>query len=112
MKLSARSIQILAVATPLFIVGSMAAASATAVAGTTAVLPWETALGTLSQSLSGNTAKIICTIAVFIAGVALIFGEDLGAFAKRLLMIVIATAFIIGAASFVGVFGQAAGAVL
>jgi type IV secretory pathway VirB2 component (pilin) len=72
--------------------------------GNGVVLPWETYLSTLANALTGNTAKIICIIAIFVAGVALIFGEDLGHFAKRLLMIVIASAFLIGAGGFIGTF--------
>ena len=78
--------------------GPAHAAGAGAGAGT--ALPWDNALEVLAGALTGNTAKWICAIAIFIAGVALIFGEDLGQFAKRLLMIVIAAAFLVGAGSF------------
>ncbi|HTJ27570.1 MAG TPA: TrbC/VirB2 family protein [Candidatus Limnocylindria bacterium] len=73
-------------------------------------LPWDTTLTSLQNALTGNTAKVICVIAIFIAGIALVFGEDLGHFAKRLLMIVIAAAFLLGGASFIGVFTPAGGA--
>ena len=100
---SARSLA-LALA-PAIVVFAATAASATTTAnvggGATTALPWDTTLSTLAAALTGNTAKIIAIIAIFIAGVALIFGEDLGQFAKRLLMIVIACAFLIGAGSFV-----------
>lgn len=66
-----------------------------------AALPWETPLANLAGALTGNTAKFISIIAIFVAGVALIFGEDLGQFARRILMIVIAIAFLLGAASFI-----------
>jgi type IV secretion system protein VirB2 len=64
-------------------------------------LPWEGPLQALATGLTGTTAKVISIIAIFIAGVALIMGEDLGQFARRLLMIVIAVAFLVGAASFI-----------
>lgn len=80
-----------------------------ALAGGTA-LPWDTQLTTLQGALTGNTAKVICIIAIFVAGLALVFGEDLGAFAKRLLMIVIAAAFLFGGASFVTTFAFNGGA--
>jgi type IV secretion system protein VirB2 len=91
---------------PVFLIVAATAASATTTStipgGAGAdVLPWEGALGGLASALTGNTAKVISIIAIFVAGVALIFGEDLGHFAKRLLMIVIAVAFLIGASSFV-----------
>ena len=93
---------------PVLIVTAMSAASAVTTSnggftngGQSEALPWDGALGMLASTLTGNTAKVISIIAIFVAGVALIFGEDLGHFAKRLLMIVIAVAFLIGAGSFV-----------
>jgi type IV secretory pathway VirB2 component (pilin) len=60
----------------------------------------------LINILTGAPAKAISIIAIVVAGVALVFGEDLGAFAKRLLMVVIAVAMIVGAGSIVStVFG-------
>ncbi|MBV8643194.1 MAG: TrbC/VirB2 family protein [Candidatus Eremiobacteraeota bacterium] len=64
-------------------------------------LPWETPLQNISDALTGPTAKYISIIAIFVAGIALIFGEDLGQFARRVLMIVIAIAFLLGASSFI-----------
>jgi type IV secretion system protein TrbC len=87
----------------------LSAAPLPALAGGTA-LPWDTQLTTLQGALTGNTAKVICIIAIFVAGLALVFGEDLGAFAKRLLMIVIAAAFLFGGASFISTFAFNGGA--
>jgi type IV secretory pathway VirB2 component (pilin) len=53
---------------------------------------------------------VISIIAIFVAGIALIFGEDLGAFARRLLMVVIAAALIIAAGKFFTYFATAFGA--
>ena len=96
---------------PTLVLVAMTAASATTVVtapggagGAAAALPWESVLANLANALTGNTAKVICIIAIFVAGVALIFGEDLGHFARRLLMITIAAAFLIGAGSFVSTF--------
>ncbi len=97
---------------PTLVLVAMTAASATTVVtapggaggATAGVLPWEGVLANLANALTGNTAKVICIIAIFVAGVALIFGEDLGHFARRLLMITIAAAFLIGAGSFVSTF--------
>ncbi len=76
-------------------------------------LPWDGTLQALAGVLSGNVAKYISVIAIFVAGLALIFGEELGQFARRMLMIVIAIAFLVGAGSFATAFiGQASGAVL
>jgi len=65
-------------------------------------LPWEGPLSNLATELTGPTAGTIAIIAIFVAGLALVFGEDLGKFARTLLMIVIAVAFLVGAAKFVG----------
>ncbi|MBD5657551.1 MAG: TrbC/VirB2 family protein [Candidatus Eremiobacteraeota bacterium] len=96
---------------PTLVLVAMTAPSATTVitapggaGGTASALPWEGVLANLANALTGNTAKVICIIAIFVAGVALIFGEDLGHFARRLLMITIAAAFLIGAGSFVSTF--------
>jgi type IV secretory pathway VirB2 component (pilin) len=93
----------------VFMTMSMARATSTqdatgAGAVSTTALPWEGALASLANGLTGNTAKIIAIIAIFVAGVALIFGEDLGLFARRLLMIVIAIGFLVGAGAFIAPF--------
>jgi type IV secretion system protein VirB2 len=107
-KFSQKTLRVTSVAAPVFVVVAASAAMATVTAapggGGAAVLPWEGILSTLANALTGTTAKIICIIAIFVAGIALIFGEDLGQFAKRLLMIVIASAFLVGAGSFVANF--------
>jgi type IV secretory pathway VirB2 component (pilin) len=109
MILNSRTARIVSAAVPLLVFAAVAAASATTTnqigtGNNTEVLPWEGVLSSLAGALTGVTAKIICVIAIFVAGVALIFGEDMGHFAKRLLMIVIAAAFLIGAGSFVNTF--------
>jgi type IV secretion system protein VirB2 len=80
--------------------------------GSTGTLPWDGPLEALAGFLTGNVAKYISIIAIFVAGLALIFGEELGQFARRMLMIVIAIAFLVGAGSFASTFiGSASGAV-
>jgi type IV secretion system protein VirB2 len=66
-------------------------------------LPWEGPLGGLVTMLTGPTARYISIIAIFVAGLGLIFGEDMGGFARKMLMIVIAAAFLIFASSFINV---------
>jgi type IV secretion system protein VirB2 len=76
-------------------------------------LPWDNTLGALTGFLTGSVAKYISIVAIFVAGLALVFGEDLGQFARRMLMIVIAIAFLVGASSFASTFvTDASGAVL
>ena len=103
-KLNGRTLALATALAPAIVVIGMNAAFAGAANGSTSTLPWEGALSSLAGALTGSTAKFICIIAIFIAGVALIFGEDLGQFAKRLLMVVIAAAFLVGAGSFVANF--------
>ena len=103
-KPNGRNLAIAAAMAPAIMLLAVDSAFAGGTNGTSSTLPWESALQNLSGALTGTTAKIICVIAIFIAGVALIFGEDLGQFAKRLLMIVIAAAFLVGAGSFVANF--------
>jgi type IV secretion system protein VirB2 len=79
----------------------------------TSSLPWDNTLGALTGFLTGSVAKYISIVAIFVAGLALVFGEDLGQFARRMLMIVIAIAFLVGASSFASTFvNDASGAVL
>lgn len=84
-------------------------ATDSALAGGGAALPWEGPISTLAASLSGPTATTIAVIAIFVAGTALIFGEDLGKFARTLLMIVIAAGFLIGAAKIIPALGLGGG---
>lgn len=102
---------------PLVVAALYLASTATALAsnggGQAGTLPWDNTLGALTGILSGSIAKYISIVAIFVAGLALIFGEDLGAFAKRLLMIVIAIAFLVGASSIATSFvGSASGALV
>ena len=62
-------------------------------------MPWDTALTGLTDMLQGPLVKYVSLIAIFIGGTALIFGEDLGAFSKRLLTILVAASALIGAGS-------------
>ena len=77
-------------------------------------LPWEGPLNNLLDVISGPTAKAISIIAIVIAGAALVFGEDLGQFTRRLLLIVLAVALILGAGQLIlGLnYGPAAGALI
>jgi type IV secretory pathway VirB2 component (pilin) len=73
------------------------------------VSQFDTPMQNLQAFLTGTPTKIISIIAIVVAGIALIFGEDLGVFAKRLLMVVIATAMIAGSASIAGNLFQGSG---
>ncbi|NQY74375.1 MAG: TrbC/VirB2 family protein, partial [Candidatus Margulisbacteria bacterium] len=58
-------------------------------ASRTTGLPWESGLVTLQQSLTGPVAMAISVIAIVVAGATLIFGGEIGEFARRMIMIVL-----------------------
>jgi type IV secretion system protein VirB2 len=64
-------------------------------------LPWEAPICKVVQSLTGPVAFGISLVAIFAAGAALVFGEELSGFARRILSIIIAVAFLIGGSALV-----------
>lgn len=56
---------------------------------TTTGLPWEGPLQTLQASLTGPVAMVIAVLAMAVAGVALVFGGEMGDFVRRILMVVL-----------------------
>ncbi len=89
------------------IMGAVVALSslpAMAATGGTA-LPWEGPLQTLQRSLSGPVATSIALIAFFAAGAALVFGEDMGQFARKAILAVIVVAFMMMANSVLTALG-------
>jgi type IV secretion system protein VirB2 len=81
-------------------------------AGSAESLPWEGPLEKLSNSLTGPVAQAVCLIAIVICGLTLIFGGEMGEFAKRTIYIVIVVAFILGASGFIRSMFVSTGAVL
>lgn len=73
-------------ACPLFLMGSLI--SALPSPSPTGLSPAQ--ITALSAELTGPEADLVACIAVKVAGLALIFGDDIGKFARTLLMIVIA----------------------
>ena len=72
-------------------------------------LPWENPLRTLQLSLTGPVGLAISLMSITIAGAALVFGGELSEFSRRLIMLVLVIALILGAsgvlASLFGVTG-------
>ena len=68
-------------------------------------LPWDTAITTLQGDLTGPVATGISVIAFLAAGAALVFGEELGGIAKKLMYVVLGVAFIVMGNSFLSVLG-------
>lgn len=80
-------------------------ASHAALASTTGGLPWDTAITTLQDDLTGPVATAISVIAFLAAGGALVFGEELGGIAKKGLYVVLGVAFIVLGNKFLSVLG-------
>lgn len=77
----------------------LVAAPAFAGTGGTA-LPWETPLQTIQNSLTGPVATTIAVIALFAAGAGLVFGDEMSAFVKRVLIGVMSLALLIAGSHF------------
>ena len=84
---------------------------APALASTGGGLPWDTPLQTLQNDLTGPVATTVSVVALFAAGAALVFGEELGLFVRRALLLVIAIAFLVLGNNFLTALGLT-GAVL
>lgn len=76
-----------------------------ALASTTGGLPWDSAIQTLQNDLTGPVATAISVIAFLAAGGALVFGEELGGIAKKGLYVVLGVAFIVLGNQFLSVLG-------
>jgi type IV secretion system protein VirB2 len=80
-----------------------------AFATTTTGLPWEGPLQTIQNSLKGPVAMSISIIAVVCLGAALIFGGELGDFARKAVMVALGVAFLVAADSVIStLFGSTA----
>jgi type IV secretory pathway VirB2 component (pilin) len=90
--------------TILFSTVTLAPAQAIA-AASTGSLPWDGPLQTLAADLTGPVATSISVIALFVAGAVLVFGEDMGHFARRALVAVIAIAFLLLGSQFLIALG-------
>ncbi len=68
-------------------------------------LPWDTPLQTLQNDLTGPVATAVSVMALFAAGAALVFGEELGPFVRRALLLVVAIAFLVLGTNFLSALG-------
>jgi type IV secretory pathway VirB2 component (pilin) len=76
-----------------------------ALASTGGGLPWDTPLQTLQNDLTGPVATTVSVLALFAAGAALVFGEELGHFVRRALLLVVAIAFLVLGTNFLSALG-------
>lgn len=60
-----------------------------------AALPWEGPLATIQDSLTGPVATAIAVIALFAAGAALVFGDEMSNFVRRVLVGVMSLSLLI-----------------
>ena len=69
-------------------------------------LPWDGAVSTITNNLTGPVAGAISVVAFLAAGATLVFGGDeLGNIAKRLLYVVLGVAIIVLGAQFLQALG-------
>lgn len=90
----------------------MAIATSRAFAGTATGMPWESPLTTLKDSLSGPVAMAISIIAIVVCGCLLIFGGEIGDFAKKMILLVLVIAMIVAANSVLSTLFGTTGALL
>jgi len=68
-------------------------------------LAWEAPVARVTQSLTGPVATSIGGIAFFVAGAILIFGSEVGDFAKRVLYAVLAASLMIFGSNILSALG-------
>jgi len=81
------------------------AAMQPALASTGGGLPWDTPLQTLQNDLTGPVATAVSVLALFAAGAALVFGEEIHLFVRRALLLVVAIAFLVLGSNFLSALG-------
>jgi type IV secretion system protein VirB2 len=86
---------------PLFAIAMLRSALASTGGG----LPWDTPLQTLQNDLTGPVATAVSVLALFAAGAALVFGEELGHLVRRALLLVVAIAFLVLGNNFLTALG-------
>ena len=82
-----------------------------AMAGQT-VMPWDGPMEKIKDSITGPWAAAISLIGVVIAGAMLIFGGELGEFARRIIMLVLVLSLIVAASSIISTLYGGGGALV
>ena len=75
-------------------------------------LPWDSAMDKLKESITGPVAMAIALIGIVVAGGMLIFGGELGEFARRAIMLVLVLALIVVGNKVLSAFYSNTGAVI
>src|SRR5580704_5226433 len=68
-------------------------------------LPWDTPLTTLRNDITGPVAFTISLLAMVACGAALVFGGEVTEFVRRLIMLVLVAAFLVGVTNVAGALG-------
>lgn len=93
----------------LLVFGASVPSDALAAAAAGGGLPYEAWLEQIRNSFTGPIAFSFALIGIVVAGALLIFGGEMNAFARTLVMIVLVMAFLVGANSIMsGLFGTGA----
>ena len=75
-------------------------------------LPWEGPLIKLKNSLSGPVALSISVIAIVVTGATLVFGGELGEFARRMIMLVMVISLLVMSQNVLSGFFSTSGAII
>lgn len=75
-------------------------------------LPWESPLKMVGDSIRGPVAMTISLIAIVVAGAMLAWGGEINDFAKKIIMLVLVIAIIVGAAGLLQNLFGVSGAVM
>jgi type IV secretory pathway VirB2 component (pilin) len=68
-------------------------------------LPWDTPLTTLRNDITGPVAFTISLLAMVACGAALVFGGEINEFIRRLIMVVLVAAFLVGVTNLASALG-------
>ena len=68
-------------------------------------LPWDTPLTTLKTDITGPVAFTISLLAMVACGAALVFGGEISEFIRRLIMVVLVAAFLVGVTNLASALG-------
>ena len=68
-------------------------------------LPWDTPLQTLQKDITGPVAFTISLLAMVACGAALVFGGEINEFIRRLIMVVLVAAFLVGVTNLASALG-------
>jgi type IV secretion system protein VirB2 len=68
-------------------------------------LPWDTPLTTLKNDITGPVAFTISLLAMVACGAALVFGGEINEFVRRIIMLVLVAAFLVGATNLATALG-------